>query len=132
MAQDLPRLLRGGLEGWWARLFLKVNINDLPEGLFGPEAKIICPPRVEIARPFAQYAFDHGIGFVADERNGSFAWSKQNLKVERFLGTLGNAVLNQIGIAMCVCPLLSYIRFLNLIRPSLQQLLRRLQINLFE
>ena len=33
---------------------------------------------------------------------------------------------------MCVYLLLSYIKFLNNIRPSLQQMLRLLQINLFE
>ena len=33
---------------------------------------------------------------------------------------------------MCVYLLLGYIRLLNLIRPSLQQMLQRLQLNLFE
>ena len=40
--------------------------------------------------------------------------------------------MTQIGIAMCVYLLLSYIKFLNHIRPSLQQMLRLLQLNLFE
>ena len=61
-----------------------------------------------------------------------FKWIKQNLKVKSFLGTSKNAVLTQIWIAMCVYLLLSYIRFLNNIRPSLQQMLRLLQLNLFE
>ena len=59
-------------------------------------------------------------------------WSKQNLKIKRFLGTSKNAVLTQIWIAMCVYLLLSDIKFLNHIRPSLQQRLRLLQLNLFE
>ena len=61
-----------------------------------------------------------------------FKWSKQNLKIKRFLGTSRNAVLTQIGIAMCVYLLLSDIKFLNPIQPSLQQMLRLLQLNLFE
>ena len=61
-----------------------------------------------------------------------FKWIKQNLKIKSFLGTSKNAVLTQIWIAMCVYLLLSYIRFLNHIRPSLQQMLRLLQLNLFE
>ena len=61
-----------------------------------------------------------------------FKWIKQNLKVKRFLGASKNAVMTQIGIAMCVYLLLSYIRFLHKIQPSLQQMLRLLQLNLFE
>ena len=61
-----------------------------------------------------------------------FKWSKQNLKVKSFLGTSKNAVMTQIWIAMCVYLLLSYIRFLHKIQPSLQQMLRLLQLNLFE
>ena len=61
-----------------------------------------------------------------------FKWIKQNLKIKRFLGASKNAVLTQIWIAMCVYLLLSYIRFLHKIQPSLQQMLRLLQLNLFE
>ena len=61
-----------------------------------------------------------------------FKWIKQNLKIKSFLGTSRNAVMTQIWIAMCVYLLLSYIKFLNHIRPSLQQMLRLLQLNLFE
>ena len=61
-----------------------------------------------------------------------FKWSKQNLKIKSFLGTSRNAVMTQIWVAMCVYLLLSYIRFLNHIQPSLQQMLRLLQLNLFE
>ena len=61
-----------------------------------------------------------------------FKWIKQNLKIKSFLGTSRNAVLTQIWIAMCVYLLLSYIKFLNHIQPSLQQMLRLLQLNLFE
>ena len=61
-----------------------------------------------------------------------FKWIKQNLKVKSFLGASKNAVMTQIWIAMCVYLLLSYIRFLHKIQPSLQQMLRLLQLNLFE
>ena len=61
-----------------------------------------------------------------------FKWSKHNLKVKSFLGASKNAVMTQTGIAMCVYLLLSSIRFLHKIQPSLQQMLRLLQLNLFE
>ena len=61
-----------------------------------------------------------------------FKWMKQNLKIKSFLGRSRHAVMTQIGIAMCVCLLLSDIKFLNHIQPSLQQMLRLLQLNLFE
>ena len=61
-----------------------------------------------------------------------FKWIKQNLKLKSFLGASKHAVMTQIWVAMCVYLLLSYIRFLNNIRPSLQQMLRLLQLNLFE
>ena len=61
-----------------------------------------------------------------------FKWIKQNLKIKSFLGTSRNTVLTQIWIAMCMYLLLSYIRFLNNIQPSLQHMLRLLQFNLFE
>ena len=61
-----------------------------------------------------------------------FKWIKQNLKIKSCLGRSRNAVMTQIWIAMCVCLLLSDIKFLNHIQPSLQQMLRLLQLNLFE
>ena len=61
-----------------------------------------------------------------------FKWIKQNLKVKSFLGASRNAAMTQIGIAMCVYLLLSDIKFLNHIHSSLQMILRRLQLNLFE
>ena len=61
-----------------------------------------------------------------------FKWIKQNLKIKSFLGTSRNAVMTQIWIAMCMYLLLSYIKFLSNIQPSLQPILRLLQINLFE
>lgn len=61
-----------------------------------------------------------------------FKWIKQNLKIKSFLGTSRNAVLTQIWIAICMYLLLSYIKFCNKLNLSLQQILRLLQLNLFE
>lgn len=61
-----------------------------------------------------------------------FKWIKQNLRVKSFVGTSRNAVLTQIWVAMCMYLLLSYIKFTNRLGWSLQQLLRVLQLNLFE
>ena len=48
------------------------------------------------------------------------------------MGVSKNAVMTQIWIAICMYLLLSYIKFLNHIQPSLQQIVRLLQLNLFE
>jgi putative transposase len=61
-----------------------------------------------------------------------FKWIKQNLKIKTFLGTSKNAVLTQIWIALCAYLLLAFIRFHSTLDTSLQQILRLLQINLFE
>jgi putative transposase len=61
-----------------------------------------------------------------------FKWIKQNLKIKSFIGTSKNAVMTQIWIALCVYLLLSFVRFQSKHRRSLQQMLRLLQLNLFE
>ncbi|MCG7938719.1 MAG: IS4 family transposase [Candidatus Thiodiazotropha lotti] len=61
-----------------------------------------------------------------------FKWIKQNLKIKTFVGTSKNAVLTQIWIALCVYLLLAFIKFQSRLGRSLQQILRLLQINLFE
>ena len=61
-----------------------------------------------------------------------FKWIKQNLKVKTFLGTSKNAVLTQIWIALIVYLLLAFLKFKAKIGLSLQQILRLLQLNLFE
>jgi len=61
-----------------------------------------------------------------------FKWIKQNLKVKTFLGTSKNAVLTQIWIALCVYLLLAFLKFRAKIDLSMQQMLRLLQLNLFE
>ncbi|HEY9149402.1 MAG TPA: IS4 family transposase, partial [Gammaproteobacteria bacterium] len=43
-----------------------------------------------------------------------------------------NAVMTQIWIAVCVYLLLAYLKFVSQIGASLQQMLRLLQLNLFE
>ena len=61
-----------------------------------------------------------------------FKWIKQNLKIKSFLGTSKNAVLTQIWIALCVYLLLAFIKFQSKLNKSMQQILRLLQLNLFE
>jgi len=61
-----------------------------------------------------------------------FKWIKQNLKIESFIGTSKNAVMTQIWIALCVYLLLAYIKFQSKLNKSMQQILRLLQLNLFE
>jgi IS4 transposase len=61
-----------------------------------------------------------------------FKWLKQNLKIKSFLGTFRNGVMTQIWIAICVYLLLAYLKFASRIGQSMQQILRLLQLNLFE
>lgn len=61
-----------------------------------------------------------------------FKWIKQNLKIKSFVGTSKNAVLTQVWIAMCVYLILAFIKFQSKLKKSMQQILRLLQINLFE
>ena len=61
-----------------------------------------------------------------------FKWIKQNLKIKSFLGTSRNAVMTKIWIAICVYLLLAYLKFVSRIGQSMQQILRLMQLNLFE
>jgi len=61
-----------------------------------------------------------------------FKWIKQNLKIKTFLGTSRNAVMTQIWIAICIYLLLAYLKFVSQISKSMQQILRLLQLNLFQ
>ena len=61
-----------------------------------------------------------------------FKWIKQNLKIKTFLGTSKNAVLTQIWIAMCIYLMLCFMKFESKLTKSMQQLIRLLQLNLFE
>ena len=61
-----------------------------------------------------------------------FKWIKQNLKIKSFVGTSKNAVMTQIWIALCIYLLLAFIKFQSKISKSMQQILRLLQLNLFE
>jgi hypothetical protein len=61
-----------------------------------------------------------------------FKWIKQNLKIKSFVGTSKNAVMTQIWIALCVYLLLAFIKYQSKLKKSMQQILRLLQLNLFE
>jgi len=61
-----------------------------------------------------------------------FKWIKQNLKIKSFIGTSKNAVMTQIWIALCMYLLLAFIKFQSKLKKTMQQILRLLQLNLFE
>ena len=61
-----------------------------------------------------------------------FKWIKQNLRIKSFVGTSRNAVMTQIWIAMCVHLLLAYLKFANKLTWSMGEILRLLQLNLFD
>jgi len=61
-----------------------------------------------------------------------FKWIKGNLKIKTFLGTSRNAVLTQIWVALIVYLLLAFLKFKAKVGLSMQQILRLLQLNLFE
>ena len=61
-----------------------------------------------------------------------FKWVKQNLKIKAFIGTSKNAVMTQIWIAMSGYLLLAFLKFQSKLKKSMQQILRLLQLNLFE
>ncbi len=61
-----------------------------------------------------------------------FKWIKQNLKIKTFLGTSRNAVLTQIWAALCMYLLIAYLQFMSKLGHGMQQILRLLQLNLFE
>jgi len=61
-----------------------------------------------------------------------FKWVKQNLKIKSFIGTSKNAVMTQIWIAVCIYLLLAFIKFQSKMSKTMQQILRLLQLNLFE
>lgn len=61
-----------------------------------------------------------------------FKWIKQNLKIKSFIGTSKNAVLTQIWVAMCIYLLIVFLRFQSKLIKSMQQILRVLQLNLFD
>ena len=57
---------------------------------------------------------------------------KQNLKVKSLAGTSRNAVMTQLWIAMCMHLLVSYVKFLSRKGWGFVEILRLLQLNLFE
>jgi len=57
---------------------------------------------------------------------------KQNLKIKTFLGTSENAVMTQVWVALITYLILALLRFQAGLGISFQQMLRLLQINLFD
>ena len=58
-------------------------------------------------------------------------WVKQNLKIKTFLGTSANAVMTQVWVALCLCLILAFIRFISKTVHSLRETLNWIRINLF-
>jgi hypothetical protein len=54
------------------------------------------------------------------------------MRLQSFIGTSKNAVMTQIWIALCVYLLLAFLKFQSKLDKSMQQILRLLQLNLFE
>ena len=61
-----------------------------------------------------------------------FKWIKQHLKVKSFVGTSVNAVRTQLWIARCAYLLVSFVKFRSRLGQSILQILRLVQLNLFE
>ena len=61
-----------------------------------------------------------------------FKWIKQRLKVKSFVGTSVNAVRTQLWIALCAYLLLSFVKFRSRQGQSILQIMRLVQLNLFE
>ena len=61
-----------------------------------------------------------------------FKWIKQHLKVKSFVGTSMNAVRTQLWIALCTYLLVAFTKFQSRLGQSILQILRLLQLNLFE
>jgi IS4 transposase len=57
---------------------------------------------------------------------------KQNLRIKTFLGTSENAVMTQVWGALITYLILAFLRFKAGLGISFQQMVRLLQINLFE
>ena len=57
---------------------------------------------------------------------------KQNLRIKTFLGTAENAVMTQVWVALITYLILAFLRFKAGLGISFQQMVRLLQINLFE
>jgi hypothetical protein len=57
---------------------------------------------------------------------------KQNLRIKTFLGTSENAVMTQVWVALITYLILAFLRFKAGWDLSFQQLLRLLQMNLFD
>jgi hypothetical protein len=57
---------------------------------------------------------------------------KQHLRIKTFLGTSENAVMTQVWVALITSLILAFLRFKAGLGISFQQMVRLLQINLFE
>jgi IS4 transposase len=75
-----------------------------------------------------------GNGFMGCDYNIElfFKAIQQNLRIKTFLGTSENAVMTQVWAALITYLILAFLRFKAGLGLSFQQLLRLLQLNLFD
>jgi len=109
------------------------------QGIAGTYRKVVyLDAETDITYEFVTNALDIPAATVAElykERwqiELFFKWIKQNLRIKSFLGTSRNAVMTQIWIALCAYLVLAFLKFQSKIGRSMQQMLRILQLNLFE
>ncbi len=57
-----------------------------------------------------------------------FKCIKQNLKIKSFVGTSKNAVMTQIGVAMCMYLMVAYLKFCSKLDLSIQPIIRLFQV----
>jgi len=116
-----------------------VGSTNSTQGIDGTFRKVrYLDAETDITYEFVTNALDISAATVADlykERwqiELFFKWIKQNLRIKSFLGTSRNAVMPQIWIVLCAYLLLAYLKFQAKISQTMQQMLRLLQLNLFE
>ena len=61
-----------------------------------------------------------------------FKCIKQNLKIKSFVGTSKNAVMTQIGVAICMYLMIAYLKFCGQLDLSIQPIIRLFSTHLFE
>ena len=110
---------------WQIELFFKWNKDGETKNRY-PRSKLTGYYAIFSFGPFAFKAYRSKLRGIKPRE------IKQNLKIKAFIGISKNAVMTQIWIALCVYLLLAYVKFQSKLTKSMQQILRLLQVNLFE
>ncbi len=109
------------------------------QGINGPFRKVVyLDAETDITYEFVTNALDIPAVTVTELHKERwqielfFKWLKQNLHIKSFFGTSRNAVMTQLWIALCAYLVLAFLKFQSKVGRSMQQMLRILQLNLFE